>query len=1024
MRHVSLLFFVLTMVLAAGCPAESEPNSGGCGPLQACAGDLVCQEGTCLARCQSVDDCESGICDIGTGLCLECLSNEDCGNGLVCNQFTNRCVVASLGCTNDAECGDLRCDTAKGACVDCLGASDCAAGAQCDIDTATCITPQGCGSDSDCSDSVCDPNKSECVECYTAAHCASGVCDTITSTCVIVCTDNDLTEPNDADNATTLADGGEHEGTICPDDVDEFLIDAEGTLTARLIIDGSAALQVKLFNAAGALMASSTANGNGAVLTSLDLLAASYRLVVSGVSSGDAADYLLSADVEQPIVCAQLDLEPNDTSAQAIAVAADNALHTGSICDTDIDLFSFTALAGDDVEAAAIAGDGAGALVVAILSSTGAVVASGNPATLDNVEAGTFFVRVTATGGDVGYSVRVSASNVPSVCTQTDAEPNDLDAQALSLTAGSTAIGTICPGDIDQHRFAASELDDVSVTVQGTGLSARLLRASDGIEVASGLTMNISDVSGGGYRIVIAGSSATSQESYTVRVTLTPEPVPDVCDEGTIEPDARSNARALAVDGTPQTGRICALDTDFFSFTLPFDSTVTVRARFIGSLGDLDMQLTDADGDIIDTSLGYTDDEVIVQALPAGSYGVEMFGYLDAANTYTMEATLAGCTPDDAFEQNNTVAFATPIGSTLVSAARCPADDDFFLVRLEEGDVMAATLIGADLTFSLVSAIDGVLLASDAESGGSRHIDVSGLPAGRYVLRVTGASADRVPYTLTPGITPADGARCIDDGAHPNDTPSTAFALDGGGLLDGSYEVGVLVSCEFVDFDWFTLPLPGQKQVTVQLAFDATRDVDIELVEPRGNEGFTRTIARSYATDKQDRLTGVVNAGGTFFLKAVGFDEERTQYGIGIEIDDPPLSSCTDDRFDTWLATSSGTLTDVAFTNDEAADAVTVSSGEVFNTLRVCPSNADWFKINAAVGETIVVHIDYAHELNRDIDVRLYGPDSQATFVSDSDGTDGAEDISFTATETGDHFIEVFGYAAGENSYDMTTTLE
>jgi hypothetical protein len=106
------------------------------------------------------------------------------------------------------------------------------------------------------------------------------------------------------------------------------------------------------------------------------------------------------------------------------------------------------------------------------------------------------------------------------------------------------------------------------------------------------------------------------------------------------------------------------------------------------------------------------------------------------------------------------------------------------------------------------------------------------------------------------------------------------------------------------------------------------------------------------------------------------------------------------------------------------ANAVTVSSGEAFNALRVCPSNADWLKINAAVGQRVVVHVDYVHAVGRDIDVRLFGPANQTTQVASSIGTDGTEDISFTATAAGDHFIEVFGFQNGENTYDLDISLQ
>jgi hypothetical protein len=159
--------------------------------------------------------------------------------------------------------------------------------------------------------------------------------------------------------------------------------------------------------------------------------------------------------------------------------------------------------------------------------------------------------------------------------------------------------------------------------------------------------MNAVDVAGGGYRVVVEGANDSEQASYTVRVVLTAEPVPDPCEENGVEPDSRADARDLELDGTPLAGRICASDTDFYTFTLPFQSTVTIHSRFTHANGDLDMRLTDAAGATITSSAGVTDDEIIVRDLAPGTYGVEMFGFLGALGTFTIEATLQGCTPED-----------------------------------------------------------------------------------------------------------------------------------------------------------------------------------------------------------------------------------------------------------------------------------------------------------------------------------------------------------------------------------------
>jgi hypothetical protein len=1041
-RSLACVAVAAALVVVAGAcepTAVGPPGRATCSTVAPCADGLVCADGFCVEPCTTGSCADGELCDAGSGRCVQCLEDGDCPDGTLCNTFSNQCGAQGGDCDVDEDCdGGARCDPAKGACVACLDDSDCVDGV-CDLLTQTCAAAVGCAGDDDCDGAVCDPEARVCVECFTAAHCASGQCDTVSQTCVAACEDADDTEPNEGGNAVPLASGGEHEGRICPGDADEFTLRAAGAVDVVVAVDGGR-LDVSLRDAAGAVVAS-----GGTGVSAADLADGDYRVVVRGADEGVTADYQLRLTVTAPVVCEQLDAEPNDTNATATALPAD-ALRTGRICGADVDLWRIVTAAGDDVTVTLGAADGEGALAVALLAPGGAVLAQGDstaPVVLDGAPAGGVIVRVTATGGDVGYTLRATTSAAPPACVQTDAEPNDQPAQAQPLPAAAAADGRVCAGDVDQWRFAANALDDARISLTGTGVRARVLDDTGAVRGEGTASFTVVDLGAGSHRVEISGQTATTEAAYTVGVALTPEPVADPCEEGGLEPDDAASPRALATDNAAVAGRVCADDTDFFRFTVPATRTVAVSVRFVDANGDIDVRLKDAAGALVQSAAGVTDEELIVRQLSAGDYVVEVFGFAGAVNTYTVAASVVTCTEDD-FENNDAAATAVPVAGRAVAATRCPADDDFWAVRLESGDALDARLVGTGLSLSLLSATGG-FLQGDAADGGNRRLQASGLPAGRYLLRVTGTGAGEVAYTLTPNITPTP-ARCVDDGAEPNNNTGEPFVLDASSLADGSYALSTLVICDgTANADVFAVDVPGGRSVRFALDHATTSDLDIEVLEQRGASGLFRSLARALSlAGTLDSVGGVANVGARYLVRVDEFGSQPAAglpYTLGIEVDSPPNTACVDDRFDTWTATD-GTQTQ-RFENDDDTDAdndpqttvgpVPLSPPETLSSLRICPGDADFYSVSLTAGQRLVVDVTYVHAAGRDVDLRVYGPDDSRT-PADTDalpdtlsctactGTDGTERFEGTASKAGTHFIEVFGFASGENAYDLVVT--
>ena len=131
--------------------------------------------------CTQTSDCETGVCDIDTGMCVTCTASEGCsGDTPVCNTDVEGGVC--VGCLSDSNCGDQVCDTETNTCVGCLETADCETGV-CDTEINSCVT---CTADEGCTDGFCKTSVAggQCVECTADNHCEEGeACADATNTC-------------------------------------------------------------------------------------------------------------------------------------------------------------------------------------------------------------------------------------------------------------------------------------------------------------------------------------------------------------------------------------------------------------------------------------------------------------------------------------------------------------------------------------------------------------------------------------------------------------------------------------------------------------------------------------------------------------------------------------------------------------------------------------------------------------------------------------------------------------------------
>jgi hypothetical protein len=118
--------------------------------------------------------CKVDVSDSTRNECVQCQAERDCGGATpACDVNTNECTTR---CSTQEECGgDKRfCKVADRICVECLAPGDCAAtstNSQCNVATSECVE---CVDDSPCAANgeVCDTTRNRCVQCREDVQCA------------------------------------------------------------------------------------------------------------------------------------------------------------------------------------------------------------------------------------------------------------------------------------------------------------------------------------------------------------------------------------------------------------------------------------------------------------------------------------------------------------------------------------------------------------------------------------------------------------------------------------------------------------------------------------------------------------------------------------------------------------------------------------------------------------------------------------------------------------------------------------
>ena len=918
--------------------------------------------------------------------------------------------------------------------------------------------------------------------CETDRDCAQGqAC--VDGECVVVpaCIDDDF-EDNDLLDDAHGVEPGEFAGrAICAADVDWYAIEvcAGGTLTVETRFQHALGdLDIALLNAAGSSIGGSTSGDDNESVTFESPTDATLFWAVYGFGEAENTyDMTVGLDGCAGLVCDDDPLEDNDALGDADTL--DAGAHDGlAVCPGDDDWFAIDVCAGGLLTVRARFSDADGDIDIALHDPAGEILAVAESDTDDEevrLEAdaeGTVFLRVYGyrrAANTYGLDVQLDRCGcaedrdcpenqicveqvcVPrQVCIDDRLEDNDTLDEAGTLEPGRYDDLAICDGDVD--LFAVDVCAGGTITVDALFENAAgdldlALVDADGNVLAESSTPEDNEralfrtLAAATLFVRVQGFGA-SENGYDLVIDVAGCDLPQCADDRFEDNDTGETATSLGAD-TYEDLAICSDDLDWYAVDLCRGGTLTARALFTHTDGDIDMQIVDAAGQAVADGRSITDNEEARFTAPeGGALFVVVYGYAGAENHYDLEIATDGCDciedadcpenqicnngacidrppcVDDPMEDNDMLDDAAPIEvGTPTALAICEGDEDWFMVEVCAGGTLTvdATFAHAagDLELGIYDLDGEVLAQSSTPDDNEQALYVA--PADTLVLiRVSGLGSAENVYTLNATIVGCQGPLCVDDAFEDNDVHNAAAALE-----PGTHEG--LAICP-ADDDWYAIDICAGGTLTAQARFTHARgDLDMELLTTDGD-----SLESSTSVNDNEAVRYASAAGETVLLVMYGYQDAENAYGLDIEITG---CGCVEDRecpeadqicVNGQCVVRPACLDDAQEDNDVREEATPTGPGEIGN-LVICGGDPDWYAIDICAGGTLTVGARFV-TAQGDLDLRLFDADGQLLVESDTP-TDN-EEVRFDAAAEATVFAQVAGLADAENSYALVVDLQ
>ncbi|NJN88118.1 MAG: hypothetical protein HC881_19770, partial [Leptolyngbyaceae cyanobacterium SL_7_1] len=720
-----------------------------------------------------------------------------------------------------------------------------------------------------------------------------------------------------------------------------FTTIAPGTTGSSVRIDflhDNGDLDLRLVNVSGRVIDSSASIDDGEEISLAGLAAGTYYIRVSGAAGAVNAYYDLTITPPGDRADAY---EDNDTATSpSVLGTLTNPFSLAGLSITDADWFQFTTTNPGTAESFVRADflQAEGDIDLQLLDVNGTVIgtAEGNgdrhQISLNGLAAGTYLVHLygynNATNPNYTLSITPPTARFEDAYEDNDTQAAVVDpfaAAHLGALAYPFTLETLSLTDEDWFQFrtiapgtsdSAVQIDFLHVNgdidMQLVDASGRVIAASESANDSERLSL--SGLAAGDYYVRIYGFNGASNPSY--RLTVTPPLDPASLAPDRFEPnDSQATATDLnTLSGTTQFNNLTihqSNNEDWFQFTLAVNTSAQHDAKieFNHQLGDLDLQLYNQDGILLNGSYGRGNTESLsLDGLIAGTYFLRAYGYGGATHpnySLTIDAPEISpvAIPEDAAEQNDSLDQAYSLrydgGYYSSSALNLSIDNspneasrqDWFRFTLPT-DGVVGNRVAIEFDHSLgdldLGLFDnnGTLITGSQGTSNQEAISLEGLAAGTYYLHVYGYQEATNPNYLLTIDGPTPNSLLQPDSLEANNSLATATELRDISGTGNVWQNLTISSAEDQDWFKFTTTATATGNDFVQINFNhAAGDLALALFDSNG----TLLTQSNGSTDNElVSLQGL--AAGTYYAQVVGVNA-ATNPNYTLSIDAPQLEA-------------------------------------------------------------------------------------------------------------------------------------